>query len=103
LAVDNTAAADLLAIIKRSGDLTVPELVARSRGEPARLVESLEQLHAAGFVSVEPRSALAELHAFAEDITHQMGTRPAIDQRVEFLNKTSSRDSISRHTILSVK
>ena len=66
--MDQGVTNELLATIRRCGDLTIPELVARTDERPAQFVESLEQLVDRELISITPMDALAELRAFAVDV-----------------------------------
>ena len=92
-------AREMLDMITRSYDLTVPELVARTGGDAVTIVENLTKLHEMGFIEFDRPEALTELRTIAADITQRMSDKSPLATRVELLNKTSQLSSISRNTI----
>jgi hypothetical protein len=92
-------AREMLYMVGRYDDLTIPEIVARSSGDSAEIVENLTRLHEMGFIKLDQPEVVAELRTIADDITRRMSDQPSLARRVELLNQTSQPSSISRNTV----
>lgn len=95
-----STALELLDIIKRYADLTVPELIARIAEEPATLVQKLEQLTGVGLVKLDQR-ALDELRTFVGDINRRMMNSSLRDRRAELLKQTAQNTTHTRYATLT--
>jgi len=96
---ENTAI-ELLDIIKRYKDLTVPEFVARIAEDPTTLLQKLEQLTGVGLVRIDP-AALEEVRGFVSDINHRMSNSPVRERRAELLKRTTQNTTHSRYATLT--
>jgi hypothetical protein len=92
-------ALELLDIIKRYDDLTVPEFVARIAEDPIRLLAKLEQLTSIGLVEMDP-VALSEIKGFVSDIDRRMANASLPNKRAELLKQTTRDATRTRQATL---
>ena len=96
---ENTAL-EILDIIKRYDDLTVPEFFARIAENPTTLFRKLEHLTAVGLVKIDP-GALDELKSFVINIDRRMANASLRDRRAELLKQASRSTARTRSATLT--